>query len=300
MDRKSALLLVFSTAIISGISIYMNKFAVSGINSTIFTFSKNITVALFLFSLIFFTTKFKEFSLLKKKDWLKLMLIGLIGGSIPFILFFKGLQLTSGASASLIHKTMFLFVIILAVMFLKEKLNKKVILATILLMIGNYLLLRPSWSFGIGDLLVLTATLFWAVENTLSKYVLKELSGNLVAFGRMFFGSLFILIYLVSINKASLITTLTSAQVSWIFVTSGFLFMYVFTWYNGLKHVNASLATAILLLGSPITTLLRFATGTPITLAQASGTLFLLTGVIVFMNSTRQFNFNELLWKLKL
>jgi len=185
-------------------------------------------------------------------------------------------------------------------MFLKEKLNKKVILATILLMIGNYLLLRPSWSFGIGDLLVLTATLFWAVENTLSKYVLKELSGNLVAFGRMFFGSLFILIYLVSINKASLITTLTSAQVSWIFVTSGFLFMYVFTWYNGLKHVNASLATAILLLGSPITTLLRFATGTPITLAQASGTLFLLTGVIVFMNSTRQFNFNELLWKLKL
>ena len=300
MDRKSALLLVFSTAIISGISIYMNKFAVSGINSTIFTFSKNITVALFLFSLIFFTTKFKEFSLLKKKDWLKLMLIGLIGGSIPFILFFKGLQLTSGASASLIHKTMFLFVIILAVMFLKEKLNKKVILATILLMIGNYLLLRSSWSFGIGDLLVLTATLFWAVENTLSKYVLKELSGNLVAFGRMFFGSLFILIYLVSINKASLITTLTSAQVSWIFVTSGFLFMYVFTWYNGLKHVNASLATAILLLGSPITTLLRFATGTPITLAQASGTLFLLTGVIVFMNSTRQFNFNELLWKLKL
>ena len=178
MNKKSALLLIFSTAIISGISIFMNKFAVSGIDSTIFTFAKNIMVTLFLFSLLFFTTRFKEFALLKKKDWFKLILIGLIGGSIPFVLFFRGLQLTSGASASLIHKTMFVFVTMSAVIFLKEKLNKKVVIATALLLIGNYLLLRPSWSFGMGDLLVLTATLFWAFENTLSKYVLKELSQN--------------------------------------------------------------------------------------------------------------------------
>ncbi len=180
MNKKNALLLIFSTALVSGISIFMNKFAVTGIDSTIFTFAKNITVALFLFSLIFLSTKFKEFSLLKRKDWLKLILIGLIGGSIPFILFFRGLQLTSGAGASLIHKTMFVFVTVLAVIFLKEKLNKKVIVAMVLLLTGNYLLLRPSWSFGLGDLFVLTATLFWALENTLSKYVLKELSGNIV------------------------------------------------------------------------------------------------------------------------
>ncbi len=300
MNKKNALLLIFSTAIISGISIYMNKFAVAGIDSTIFTFTKNITVALFLFSLLFFTTKFKEFTLLKKKDWLKLVLIGLIGGSIPFILFFRGLQLTSGAGASLIHKTMFVFVIVLAVIFLKEKLNKKVIVAMVLLLTGNYLLLRPSWSFGLGDLLVLTATLLWALENTLSKYVLKELSGNIVAFGRMFFGSMFILIYLGFTNNLGKILTISSAQLSWILVTSSMLFLYVFTWYNGLKHVNVSLATAILLLGSPITTLLKFLTGSAMSISQSFGIMFLLTGVIVFMNSTKQFNFNELLWKQRL
>ena len=297
MNKKSALLLIFSTAIISGISIFMNKFAVSGIDSTIFTFAKNIMVTLFLFSLLFFTTRFKEFALLKKKDWFKLILIGLIGGSIPFVLFFRGLQLTSGAGASLIHKTMFVFVTMSAVIFLKEKLNKKVVIATALLLIGNYLLLRPSWSFGMGDLLVLTATLFWAFENTLSKYVLKELSGNIVAFGRMFFGSMFILVYLAFTNNFGKILTLTSPQFSWILITSGMLFMYVFTWYNGLKHVNVSLATAILLLGSPITTLLKFTTGSAITISQSFGIMFLLTGVVVFMNSTKQFNFNELLWK---
>ena len=300
MNKKNALLLIFSTAIISGISIFMNKFAVTGIDSTIFTFAKNIMVTLFLFSLIFFTTKFKEFRLLKKKDWLKLVLIGLIGGSIPFVLFFRGLQLTSGAGASLIHKTMFVFVTVLAVIFLKEKLNKKVIIATTSLLLGTYLLLRPSLSFSLGDLFVLTATLFWALENTLSKYVLKELSANIVAFGRMFFGSMFILIYLVFTNKIGSLLTLTTTQFSWILVTSGMLFLYVFTWYNGLKHVNVSLATAILLLGLPVTTLLRFLTGSVMSISQSFGIMLLLTGVIVFMNSTKEFNFNELLWKQRL
>lgn len=300
MDKKNAILLIFSTAIISGISIYMNKFAVQGIDSSIFTFLKNITIALFLFSLIFLSTRFKEFSLLKKIDWLKLILIGLIGGSIPFVLFFRGLQLTSGAGASLIHKTMFVFVTISAVIFLKEKLNKKVIVAIAVLLLGNYLLLRPSWSFSLGDLLVLTATLFWAFENTLSKYVLKELSANIVAFGRMFFGSMFILIYLVFTNKIGSLLTLTTTQFNWILVTSGMLFLYVFTWYNGLKHVNVSLATAILLLGSPVTTLLKFITGSAISISQSFGIVFLLTGVIVFMNSTKEFNFTELLWKQRL
>jgi drug/metabolite transporter (DMT)-like permease len=296
--KKKNLLLIFTTALISGISIFMNKFAVRGIESSVFTFSKNVVVALFLFSLIVLTTKFKEFKLLKRKDWLKLVLIGLVGGSIPFILFFKGLQLTTGANASLIHKSMFVFVSLLAILFLKEKLNKKWFIAAGLLLVGNYLMLRPSWSFNLGDLMILTATLFWAVENTLSKHTLKDLSGNVVAWGRMFFGSLFIFGYLIITDKTNLILALTSAQLTWILITSSFLFLYVFTWYNGLKHVSVSLATSILLLGSPITTLLKFFTGTALTIYHISGMLMVLLGVLVFFISTN-IDLKEFLWKTK-
>lgn len=282
MDKKSALFLIFSTTVISGFAIFLNKFGVKGIDSSVFTFLKNIIVAVFLFSIILFAGQYKTLVKLTKKQLLKLILIGFVGGSIPFLLFFRGLQLTNGASASFIHKTMFIYVAVLATIFLKEKLNKSIFYAAVFLLLGNFLLLKLKFLvFNIGDLLILTATLFWAVENTLSKRVLKELSGNIVAFGRMFFGSLFILIFLIATQKIELIA-LNSPQFIWVIISSVILLGYVTTWYNGLKHVKVTIATSILLLGSPITTLLSyFFLDSPITALQILGILFITTGVWV-------------------
>tara|TARA_Y100000310_G_C20548870_1_gene747005 strand:- start:171 stop:1067 length:897 start_codon:yes stop_codon:yes gene_type:complete len=279
---KKGVLLVLLTAIISGFSIFLNKFGVQGINPYIFTFAKNTLVAIFLLSIILFTTQYKKIVKLKPKQWLQLSFVGLLGGSIPFLLFFKGLQLTSGASSSFIHKTMFIFAAILALTFLKEKLNKIVILSAILLLIGNFFLLKlTAFTFTTGELLILIATIFWASEFTLSKHLLKTISANIVAFGRMFFGSIFILIYLTFTNQIQTITTTTFSQFSWIVITSLFLLFYVLTWYNGLKQVKLTTATCILLLGSPITTLLSFIfLDAIITLEQVFGITLISLGVI--------------------
>lgn len=282
MNKKSGLLLVFLTALISGISIFINKFSVSVINPYIFTFLKNTVVVLFLISIILLTKNLKEIKTLTKKQWTKLILIGLIGGSIPFLLFFKGLSITSGATASFIHKTMFIYVAFLATFFLKEKINKKIFISAILLLLGNLLLLKlTSFSFNKGDLLVLIATLFWASENTLSKHTLKELSGNTVAFGRMFFGSLFILIFLAFTNQLSLLATLNTSQILWTLLTAFILLLFVTTWYNGIKYVKITIATSILLLGSPITTFLSIIfLRTSITLLELTGILLITLGVL--------------------
>nr|MCK4930290.1 DMT family transporter [Nanoarchaeota archaeon] len=224
----------------------------------VFTGAKNVIVALFLFSIILLVKDFKKLRAMSKKDIGKLFLIGLFGGSIPFLLFFKGLQLTSAAQGAFIHKTMFLWVGILALIFLKEKLNKGIIIGAILLLAGNFLLLKlNNFVFATGDLLILAATLFWGIETIISKQALKTLDSKIVAFGRMFFGSLIIITFLTITNKLSLINTLTSTHLVWILLTSIFLLGYVFTWYSGLKHIKASVATSILLLGSVITTLLN-------------------------------------------
>ena len=255
---KRGLILVFLTALISGVSIFLNKYSVSVINPYIFTFLKNVIVAVFLLSIIIFLKNFDEIKNLTKKQWIKLVLIGLIGGSIPFLLFFKGLSVTSSAIGSFVHKTMFIYVGILAVMFLKEKLNKYIFLSAILLLLGNLLLLKiKNFSFNYGDILIFIATLFWAAENILSKHVLKKVSGNTLAFGRMFFGSIFILIYLGFTKQLQLITTINTSQIIWILFTAVLLLGYVITWYNGIKSVKITTATSILLIGSPITTLLN-------------------------------------------
>ncbi len=281
MDNKKGLLFVFFTALISGFSIFVNKFGISGINPYIFTFAKNLVVAVLLFSVVLFFKYFKELS---KSQWWKLVVIGFFGGSVPFLLFFKGLSMTSGAMAAFIHKTMFVFVAVLAFVFLKEKLNKGILVGGVLLLAGNLLLLRLKFfSFGVGDLLVLAATLFWAVEFTISKHALKDIKSEVVAFGRMGFGSLFILLFLIFSGNAS--GSLSLVQLAWVMITSVFLFFFVFTWYTGLKYVKVSTAACILLLGSPITTLLSFAfLGSSITVMQGIGMILIAAGIGVVVN----------------
>ncbi|MBC7074244.1 EamA family transporter, partial [Candidatus Parcubacteria bacterium] len=259
-------LLVFLTAFISGFSVYINKFGVGVFaNPYLFTFLKNVVVTIFLFATLFLFKDWKQIKNFSKKDWFLLILIGFFGGSIPFLLFFKGLSQTSAAEGSFLHKTMFIYVTILAVLFLKEKIQKRFLVGASILFLGNFILLKKLFlRANFGNFLIFWATLLWAIENTISKYALKKLEGREVAWGRMFFGSIFILIYLIFTHQLSPILSLNLKQISWVLITSIFLFGYVLSWYSGLKYIPLHQATAILLLGSPITTFLNLVSGTNI------------------------------------
>jgi len=279
MSRKGYLL-VSSTAIISGFSVFINKFSAQGINPYIFTWLKNSIVALLLIGILLFIKDWKILKKIHYKQWLLLALVGLIGGAIPFLFFFKGLQLTTAPWGSLIHKTMFVFVMILAVVFLKEKISKNLLIAGSFLFLANILLTKlTAHNFNMGDILILSAAIFWAVENTLSKYLLKNLPACIVAASRMFFGSLFILGFLAFTSQLPLVADLNFQQIGWTIVTSVFLFGYVITWYHGLKYMAVSTATVILLSGAGITTILSFFNGQTIDLKELTGVALTLLGL---------------------
>ena len=280
MAMNKGLLLVLLTAIISGVSIFLNAFGVKGFDSSVFTFAKNIIVALLLFGIILGFKQWNNLKKLSKKQWLQLGAIGLIGGSIPFLLFFQGLQLTTGTTSAFIHKTLFVFASVFALFFLKEKLNKGFIIGAALLLIGNFIILSPDFALSIGHLLIVGATAFWALENTISKKILEKTTGSIVAFGRLFFGSLFILIFLFVTGKTGAIFAMTGAQYLWILATAGFLLLYVTTYYNGLKHVRVSTATSLLAVGSPITMILGWLfLGNGLPLLSIIGVIIIITGV---------------------
>ncbi|MBT4540473.1 DMT family transporter [Candidatus Woesearchaeota archaeon] len=285
--NKKGLMFAFFTALVSGFSIFINKFGLKGFDPFVFTGLKAVVVALFLLSMIFFIGEFRELTKLTKKQWLKLSAIGLFGGSIPFLLFFKGLSITSAASGAFIHKTMFIFVTIGAIIFLREKVNKYFIAGAGLLLIGNALLLNISSSFASavltkGNLFILIATLLWATENIISKHVLKELSSRIVAFGRMAFGFGFILLFWIITGRMETAFSTTLPQLTWILLTSAFLFLYVASWYYALQRLKASVATSILLLGSPITTLLSIIfLNSSVTIYQGFGMLLVIAGVVM-------------------
>ncbi len=249
--------MILSTAFISGTVVFISKFGVSVVNPYIFTGLKNIVVALIIISWLLMMKDWQVLRQLNSKQWLLLLMIGLIGGSIPFLLYFKGLSLTSPVQAAFIHKTMFIYVTVLAAIFLKERISRGFLIGGLLILLGNILLLRViPHQFSWGDGLIFLATLFWASENVLSKYLLKELPARIVIWARMFFGSGFIILFWLLTGQARLVASLNLEQIGWVMITAVFLFGYVTTWYTGLKYVKVSVAATILLLASPITTLL--------------------------------------------
>lgn len=280
--NKKGLLLIFSTAIISGVSIFINKFGVAVINSDIFAFLKNLVVALMLTGIILSFKNLKLFKSFDWKKWLMLVTIGLIGGSVPFLLFFKGLSLTSASQGSFIHKTMFIFVALLAAIFLKEKINKYFLYGSATILLGNLLILK-NFSFipNPGDLYILVAVILWAIENTISKVVLKNTKAEIVAWARMFFGAGFIFIYLLFIGQASSVLQINLKQIGWVLITAVFLFGYVITWYKGIARIPISIATSILLLGAPVTTFLTILNTGKINSGDIYSGILVLIGVII-------------------
>jgi drug/metabolite transporter (DMT)-like permease len=257
MSERKGILLVLATAIISGVSVYVNSIAVKFSNPFVFTGIKNAIVGIVFLSLIILFKEWKKIKELSKKQWIRLMTIGLIGGSVPFLLFFKGLTITTAAKGGFIQKTMFLYVALLAIAFLKEKMNKSFFIGLGALLFGNILFLgiKPQ-ALNWGDGLIFIATLLWAVEIIISKKALADLPVNIVAWGRMFFGAIFIGLFLVNTHQLAPLFAYNTVQWKWIAITSVFLVGYVFTLYHGLKSVRASVATAVLAIGAPITSLI--------------------------------------------
>ncbi|MEM0359995.1 MAG: DMT family transporter [Candidatus Diapherotrites archaeon] len=282
MENSKGISLVLLTALISGFSIFLNAFAVKGLEPVLFTALKNSLVAVMLFSLLVLLKSKDLHKILDKRVFGFLLLIGLIGGSIPFALFFIALQQTGAALAGFIHKTLFVFATIFALVFLKEKIDWKFVAGAFLLLAGNLFLFSAPLVFSFSAIMVLAATILWGLENVIAKRVMQkfELEGSTVAFGRMFFGALFLFAFLSFNGQIFLAGTLSIEQIGWIVLTSVLLFGYVFTYYNGLKLLPVHKASSILLLAQPITAILSFVfLGTKIGLLDGFGLLLVSLGV---------------------
>ncbi len=282
---KLAIALALSTAIISGTNNFLTKIAVTAVaDPVVFTFLKNGIVATLLIGLLIGTSRWREILSLSKHDLTKLTAIGIIGGSLPFILFFTGLTMIPAINAAFIHKTLFIWIALMAVPILKERLGRLQLAALILLLGGNLVLFGlPQFSGSRGELMVLAATLLWAIENIIAKKTLLTLSSPLVASARMTIGSLIILIVIAWQGKLSLLITLSPAQWGWTLLTSALLTGYVLTWYTALKNAPAILVASLLVPATLITNSLTavFISGNFPTTQLISGTLLALGIVLI-------------------
>jgi drug/metabolite transporter (DMT)-like permease len=254
MKTSPGLHLALVAAGISGLSIYLNKFAVSVIpDPLLLTMLKNSLVGVAL--IVYLLLRPPSAPPSRRADGLGLSALALLGGSVPFALFFTGLATAAAPSAALIHKTLVLWVALGAGLLLKEPLTRWTVLGVGTLLLGQCLAGWPSaWGWGNGETLILFATWLWAAETLWLKRLLPHVPVTLAATARMAGGGILLWLYWFSVtpNPAHALA-LSPMQWGWVALTSALLLGYVITWYTALAHAPATAVTGLLTLGALIT-----------------------------------------------
>jgi drug/metabolite transporter (DMT)-like permease len=263
--RATGVALAFATAAISGISIWVNGRAVRHFgDATVYTTAKNLVAAVLL-AAIFLAGRgvgargVAEARALTRRQWLSLFAVGLLGGSVPFVLFFEGLARAESTQASFIQKTLVVWVVVLAVPFLDERFGWPHAVAIILLVAGQAWLVGDTGTIalGRGEAMILAATLLWAVEVVFVKHLIRRLlSPSLLAAARMGFGAALLLAWVAVSGRMGAFSSLGAEQWRWVLLTGLLLTAYVATWYAALARAQAIDVTAVLVFGAFVTAVL--------------------------------------------
>jgi drug/metabolite transporter (DMT)-like permease len=261
---RGGLALALSAAAVSGLSVFLNTYAVHHVRSaTAFTTAKNLVAAFVLLTLAAALPLARARSARlgalamprRPSQWGLLALIAVTGGSVPFVLFFEGAAMTSATDAALIQKTLVIWVALLALPMLGERLSRWHVLAIVMLLAGQFLLLTPSAGdhANTGNLMVLAATLLWSAETVALKVALRSMAPLTVGMARLGLGVLLILGYLAVRGQLGTLAGLGIAGWEWALLMGVVLAVYVGLWLGALARAPATDVTAVLVGGAFVT-----------------------------------------------
>jgi len=225
--------------------------------------------------------------------WLGFAYVGVVGGGLAFVLYFDGLadMKSEATTAAFLHDTLVIWVAVLAVPFLHERIRWWNIAAVALLVGGQVVLDGGIGHLAAdrGDVLVLAATLLWSVEVVLAKRLLHDTAPALLSVVRMGVGTITLVAYLVATGALGALVSLDVDQLKWVAFTGVLLAGYVGTWMTALARARALDVTSVLVGSALITWLLQAAAGTAPTSPAALGLLLIAagTGLVVWLGASR-------------
>ena len=195
--------------------------------------------------------------------WMGLAYVGIVGGGVAFVLFFDGLADSSATPAAFWHDTLVVWVAVLAVPVLGERPRWWNGAAIVVLVAG-----QAAMAGGVGqlradrgELLVLSATVLWALEVVVAKVLLRDIAPAVLAVVRMGVGAVTLLVYLGGAGLMGELVSLDLRQAGWALLTGLLLAVYVGTWMTALSRARAVDVSSVLVGGALVTALLQAMAG---------------------------------------
>ena len=289
--HTTGLALAGVTAIVSGVSVFVNGYGIAHFDdATTYTTAKNLVTAVVLMAILAALRQRRSFDRAAtaptanattrgRRDIATLAAIAVIGGSVPFVLFFEGFAQVASSDAAFIHKTLVAWVAILAVIVLGERVSAWHVSAIALILLG-YAQLAGGVGFpqvGTGEALILAATLCWSVEVVLARSLLRRgVPPAVVGTWRMAGGIVLLLAWAIARGALGDLLGLSATQWAWAVLTGLFLTAYVVSWHHALARAPALDVTAVLSVGAVITAALN--AGVRGAVIEPVGLVLLLTG----------------------
>ena len=301
----SGVVLAAGTAVVSGVSVFANSYGVHAITSpAVYTTAKNVVAFLLLALLAVSTTWWPGRGRVRawtdvggspspppssrRAAWgrvVGLAYVGVVGGGLAFVLFFVGLARTSATPAAFWHDSLIIWVAVLALPFLGERLRWWNGAAIVLLVLGQVVLSHGVGRLdaGPGQMLILAATGLWAVEVVVAKRLLPGLGPAPVSLARMGIGAVTLLVYLAATGKMHLLTSIDASQMWWALGTGALLAAYVATWMTALARARALDVSSVLVGSVLVTALLQDVAGTTRVSGQVAGLALVAVGLALLL-----------------
>jgi len=258
--RATGIALAFCTAIVSGVSIFLNGHAVRHFgDATAYTTAKNAIAGVLLLALAAAPARRPaQARPAPVRAARAIAVVAVVGGSVPFVLFFEGLARAHATQAAFIQKTLVVWVALLAVPLLRERFRVPHALAVCLLLAGQAVIVGHAGTItlGTGEWMILGATLLWSIEVVYVKRVLAWIPPRTLAAARMALGTVLLLGWLAVSGRLGVLTSYDATQWRWVLLSGLLLTAYVATWYAALARAQAIDVTAVLVFGAVVTAFL--------------------------------------------
>ena len=127
------------SAFFAGLTALLGKIGVTGVNSNLATAVRTAVILIFAWAIAFTTAKPSEMFQFTGRTWLFLTLSGIATG-LSWLCYFRALQLGEVAKVAPIDKLSVVFAILLAAIFLKEKIGVQQAVGASLIVTGALVL----------------------------------------------------------------------------------------------------------------------------------------------------------------
>lgn len=242
--------LVALAALLWAVDAPFRKYLTGDLSSTTIVFMEHVLISIVV--LVWLWPQLKELKKLNWRHWLAVVFVSLGGSALATIFFTQSFHYLNPSVAILLQKVQPLVAILLAVIILKEKLNRKFWLWSLLALIGAYIVSFPeltvsNLSFsggGKGVSFALVAAALWGGSTVFGRYLLQTLSFKAMTAIRFLSALIFLFgieIYYRRLSEVALASVQDWVYVFIIGIVAGLISLFIY--YRGLKFTRASIAT---------------------------------------------------------